>query len=76
MAGWSGVFCGKGPRRESLGKGVKLCSEVRLNKTEKRPMDVETRALVTVSPAVLGIVGVEAGSKGEEVCVGVSKIRL
>lgn len=69
-----GTFCGKGLRRESLGKGVQLCSEVRLDKTEKRPM--ETRSLATVNPAVLGMVGVEIGSKGEEVSADGSKVGL
>lgn len=54
-----GMFWGEGLRRQRLGSGVQLCSEVRLSKTEKKVMDLETQPSVTFSPAVLGLVALK-----------------
>lgn len=54
-----GMFLGEGLRRQRLGSGVQLCSEVRLSKTEKQLTDLETQPSVTFSLAVLGVVALK-----------------
>ena len=40
--------------REDPGHGIQLCSEVRLSKTEKKPVDLETRPQVTCARQMQG----------------------